>query len=731
MAITKLNFGFLSAGLFVFAFLATPSWLTAQSASPSPATSEPSGDYSVTSSFEIGLRGIEVNGNHEKYRSDLNYKAGVRLFDSSLVIEDHTTKTKLFDRAFFSVSGWGADPSGSFRLNMDRTGIFKLDSNIRRVKYYNNLSNHAPGQWSVVTPTESQHRFNTEHYFGDFDVVVRPESENFRLKLGYSFNDTEGPGAYNIRFRSDEYGVDTLWQSDSHEFRVGTEGKLLGFNLGLNYGHRIFEDRTRYFLNRFSPGNNPLPPPGSSELYEASRRYINDGTVDWVSFNVQRTFARKLDFTGRFIYAESNVDTGEDDLYRGRSNSSGDLILFNQIEVPGEVKRPQTRADIGLTYRITNDFRISNTFNFDQFGIGGSNQFSELVISTTFGGTPRPNSFSDALNSRGTAFRRFTNVVEADYQVRNWLSLNAGYRYTHREVTLWGLTRNNLTGVFSGAVADEHQNTTHSLIAGARIKPSNNWTIFADVEGGQSDSVFTRLGNNDFLNFRVRSVASIRQFAFNLSFITKDNDNPGTSRPVTSSGGFPATETIATAKTRIFSGSIDWTPRQEFSLSAGYTYNHQTARTDIILPVGVPAFPTTRWLLGSSEYYMRDSYFFFDVSAKPIDRVSIFASYRINDDNGQGDRIQTRPEDIITSYPMRFQSPEIRLAIKLTRNIDWNVGYQYFDYRETPVFHPFSFSLISQGPNVFVPQRFDAQNYNAHLPYTSLRIYLGRRAADR
>jgi hypothetical protein len=206
-----------------------------------------------------------------------------------------------------------------------------------------------------------------------------------------------------------------------------------------------------------------------------------------------------------------------------------------------------------------------------------------------------------------------------------------------------------------------------------------------------------------------------------VSLITKDNDNPGTSAPITSSGGFPATETIATTKLRIFSSSIDWTPRPDLSFSGGYTYHYQTGKTDIIVPVGTPIFPSTRFLLGVSEYYVRDSYFFFDVNARPIKRVSLFASYRFNDDGGQGDRVITRPQDIITSYPMTTHMPEVKLAIRLTRNIDWNLGYQYYSYEEIPHFSPFANPLV----------RFPAQNYTAHMPYTSIRIYFGKSAADR
>jgi len=64
---------------------------------------------------------------------------------------------------------------------------------------------------------------------------------------------------------------------------------------------------------------------------------------------------------------------------------------------------------------------------------------------------------------------------------------------------------------------------------------------------------------------------------------------------------------------------------------------------------------------------------------------------------------------LISSYPMSFQSPEARMAIKLNRHLDWNLGYQYYNYHESAIVGP------------------RPQNYHAHLPYTSLRIYIGRK----
>src|SRR5580765_9083955 len=81
-----------------------------QSATPTPASNS---DYSVRSSVEIGYRFRSVDGSDQKFRSDFDYKAGVRAFDSSFLIENNK-KEGLFDSALIMATGWGADPTGMF-----------------------------------------------------------------------------------------------------------------------------------------------------------------------------------------------------------------------------------------------------------------------------------------------------------------------------------------------------------------------------------------------------------------------------------------------------------------------------------------------------------------------------------------------------------------------------------------------------------------------------------------
>src|SRR6187455_3283284 len=96
---TQEKFSLLTFGsilvLIVSTSLVAAQQSSAASSSPTPKKSsdtavtagEDAGDFMVTSSVEIGYRGLSVDGDQNKYRSDLNYKAGPRLFDSSFLLK--------------------------------------------------------------------------------------------------------------------------------------------------------------------------------------------------------------------------------------------------------------------------------------------------------------------------------------------------------------------------------------------------------------------------------------------------------------------------------------------------------------------------------------------------------------------------------------------------------------------------------------------------------------------
>src|SRR5215813_12290576 len=123
-------------GCLVFVSIAA-----AQQPSPTPAqkyantdndapvqAGENAGQYTIISSLEFGYRGLQVVGDLNKYQSDLNYRTGPRLFDSSFLMRSQDGKSGgLFDTVLLTTTGWGADPSGTMRVTVEQPKWYRFD----------------------------------------------------------------------------------------------------------------------------------------------------------------------------------------------------------------------------------------------------------------------------------------------------------------------------------------------------------------------------------------------------------------------------------------------------------------------------------------------------------------------------------------------------------------------------------------------------------------------------
>lgn len=657
----------------------------AQSPSPSP---ESDGRYSVKASTEIGGRWVDVNGNENKFRSDLNFKNGFRVFDSSIVIEDNggPSDYKPFDSALIMASGWGSDPSGFVRANLERTGLYRFDANVRRVGFFNNLNNHATADTKI-----NYHNYNTHRNFGDFDLTVLPENRRIRFRFGASYNISKGPFTFTSR-QSNAFQINGEASTKAYDLRAGADGSLAGFNLSGTYGYRSFSDDTTFAWDGLQEGSNV----DTYDFLFFRRGFPVDGETHFGQLSVQRTFAEKFDFTARVLHSMTTNRFRGDEPSRFYYNSTT-VITTENLNLLGDNSRPQTRADLGITWRITDKFRLSNTFTYDGFNLNGGNLY--LLESTRSGATRRQNNYTT------TRYRRYMNLVEGDYQFNDRVGVNVGYRYTQREFSLAFSQLNLLTTPAVLTVSSEDgENTTNTIIAGTRIKPMKNWAIYGDIEKGKADNVFTRAGNADFTNFRIRSLMRFDKVSANVSYIHKDSDIPTD----TTTGPVPR---ITNSASRTFSATVDWYPIDKVNLSGGYNYLHLTSQATVNF-----ATPLANAL---SEYFVRDNYFFIDASVRPHKRVSFFGSYRWNKDRAFGGRAIPGPNDayVLGGYPFDFKTPEVKATVRLNKYIDWNVGYQYYDYKEEP----------EQNIRWGLP----FQDYSAHMPYMSVRIYLGKGAGDR
>jgi hypothetical protein len=707
----------------------------AQQPSPSPAppktsttapdapveTGEDAGDYTVISSIEFGYRGLSVDGDLNKYKSDLNYKAGPRLFDSSFLLRSREGKGELFETLLASSTGWGADPQGNLRVSVEQPEWYRFDATYRRFKYFRFLNTFANPNW-VFSPanfsvppklTTGEHGYDTRIHLGDFDLTILPKNERIRFNVGYSPERYSGPAFTSYHVGGNEFNLLQELRSRSDDFRVGADGRLGPVNFSFQQGWRRFRDDSTIDLG-VTPGLNLNPTAASLTSFD--RNEPARGSVNYTRLSLQTLIANRLDVTGRVIYSKATQNYSSLESFTGRNwnpritgfppsppGATPNILNLGQYNLTGDTERPSWLGDLGLTFLATDKFRISNTFRVETFDITGAALFSDF-FSVTRGTRTDTVGFDNRDVHTRTDYRKIQNTIEGDYQFNRDYSVHLGYRYANRrvieELSGFNLGANAPTALVPSSFT-EHNNT-HAIIGGFKARPVSDWTLYFDAEHGTADNVFTRIGNYEYTNIRAKSkYKPTTRLSFNLAFIAKNNSNPS------EIAGVSLEDFGVSVKSKIFSSTIDWTATSRFSVSGGYNYHW--INSDAIVDY---FFNSVRHPLGHSLYLVRNNFFFVETVARIAPRATLFAAYRINKDNGQGNRIADptgNPGFLIASYPMSFQSPEARLAIKLHHRLDWNIGYQYYNYNESTIVGP------------------RPENYHAHLPYTSLRLYFGRR----
>lgn len=694
---------------------ASPSPKKSPEAAATQHTAADTGD-TIVGSVEVGYRGLKVDGDLNKFQSDLNYKAGPRLFDSSLFFRSKDGKGEVFDSLMVTASGWGADPFGNLRFSAEKPKLYRFDGNFRRFKYFRFLNNVANPNWifsptsfSVPpNPTTGEHGFNTRTQMGDFDLTLLPKNRLIRFNVGYSPERYSGPAFTNYHVGGNEFMLLSQLRSKADDFRLGADGTLGAVDFSFLQGFRRFRDDS--FINLgATPGINLNP--AVARFTNFVRNEPTRGKVNFTRFSLHTLIAKKLDITGRVIHSNTTSNSVFLESFGSinfNTRITGQLnppnVVNGQYNITGNVERPSWLGDIGLTFLATDKLRLSDTFRVEDFEINGLATFSDAFFATRAPASSSSFVVNGLAANKITKYRKYQNTLEADYQFNDRYAAHAGYRYgsRHIEELISGFSLNSNAPVALVPEEVTEQNHTHALFAGFKARPVQNWTIFFDVERGTADNVFTRIGNYDYTNLRAKSrYAPTRKLSFNLGLITRNNANPS------EIAGVSLQDFGVDVKSRIFTSSVDWAANSRVSFSAGYNYSF--IDSDAVVDY---FYNSIRHPVGHSLYFVRNNFFYVDTVAQLAPRFSLYASYRINRDRGQGSRLADptgTPGTLINSYPMNFQSPEARLAIRLHRRLDWNLGYQYYNYNES--------ALVGPRP----------QNYHAHLPYTSLRVYFGRK----
>jgi len=594
--------------ILALCLLLVPCLLSAQQTKDE--TGRVAGDYTIQQSIEFGGRITGIEGNSSMYNTFVNLHDGPRLLEQTFSMRSMSHTGNLLDDLYIHSYGYGGDPEAGTLIRASKNRWFDFVGNYRRDQNYfdyNLMDNPFNTPGGYVQWNKSPHMMDTRRNMGDFNLTIAPQSA-IRLRLGYSRNVNEGP-SYTTFHEGTELSLYQNFRDRQDQYRIGVDVRIaprtqLSFDQFYDYNKNdtSWSDRNlTYLINAGAAGYKPVDigavyntyygqpcsntPPmitptagvgnvvkaGGCNLYfEYNRFGPQHGTFPTSQLSFTSSYFKKLDITatGSYSSGENKMDT-----YNERANTfiTRTYERAFQFTGPAKVKRISANADIGLTYRINDNWAISNQFHYLNWRIPGAwnsteiacfpNVASGATILTPIG-APNGASTCAGYPTSGTPYH--TSSSGPDVDLYSWVQfhsdkaindtillqwdpnrkfgMHVGGRFGTRTAGYKDLSTDTATyyganvasaaartlGTFTTAtdiVATEEQ-TEQTILVGFNAHPVDAWRVNADFETMYVDTPFTNIAPGHQQKFKLRSAYRMNEwFSVSGSIFALENRN--------------------------------------------------------------------------------------------------------------------------------------------------------------------------------------------------------------
>jgi hypothetical protein len=737
------------------------------------------GNYNIKQSFEFGYRFTDFTGSQATYDTLMNLQQGPRLLDMTVEMRSLNHQGLVFDRLYLSNFGYGGDPNNVSRLRMGKNKWYNFDALFRRdenVWDYSLLANplnpasaftNAPVGFNPIIST-SPHLFNTRRRMGDYNLTLLPQSK-IRLRLGYSRNVNEGPS-----FSTLHQGTEALllqdYRNTVNAYRIGMDFKLLpktniSYDQIFNYykGDTGVTDQNQNFqlptgapvdigISLNSAAGQPcaatfLATGAVNPVCNGFLSYTRNGQVrtsmptEQLSF--QSNYFKNLDLSGRASYTGGDMNVGGyQELLTGRESRTN--LRNNDVFGPAFGRHVATAIDFGATWRVTDKFRVLDTFTFSSFRnpaqFDSSNcQFFSPSLTTV------PNSFnpaaapsitctlpadgamgtpahstssgpdvSQAISSLLLKQDEKTNLFQLEYDVTRKYGARLGYRFRHRAIAgsdfeqiaelfypsnanrgdcalvaaalPTGCTANG-DGSFTfqtplpiAADPSETLINENSGVFGIWARPVDAWRLNFDMELASADNSYTRISPRQWQEYRVRTTYKLANWV-NLSGSVNILEKRNN-----------VSEVNNLQHNRLYGWTAMFEPSDRIAVELGYDYSDDFSQILVCFvstaaPAGIDKCPGSTILSEELSVYANKSHYgYFDVMWKPIRRLTTHVGYNMTSTTGSAlflnPNAPTGPLD--SSYHSPYGGFDYAFAKSWTGKAYWG----YYGYNEDPSLVP-------------------------------------------
>lgn len=478
--------------------------------------------------LELGYRFVDVDGNRDMYRSQINDREGILL--RSLTFSTGTIPGfSLVDSLRVDAFDLGAGPAGRFRLEAGRTGLYRLRLDYRRMEFFSALPAFAnPLLANGIIP--GQHTYDRTRHLLDAEVEILPNGVLSPI-VGYSFNRYEGPARTTYDVGGDEFRLASDLEDTEQEARVGFAFRAGGFSGRVVQGWRQFRETEHLTLAPGEGAGNNIPPvlgtPVTLTDFQRDSRVKTNVPVT-TAFVVGR-FADRIKVSAGYVRANSETEGSETEDLTGNLVSFQISRFFHGLSEPisSRARNEQWRGHGRVEVEIADGFDVSAGYAQRHRELDGFALISSLFLDTlTFSGQDPRN--LERLIEANTALEKTEKVFDASFDARSLgpVALRVGYEQTDQDVRV---TPDPEEIVVPGGQGGDFERRIRTWNASANFSRSG-LTLGADYRRDRADDAIVRIDFIDRDRYRVRAGWSFGdriRLSANGEQVDVSNDKPG------------------------------------------------------------------------------------------------------------------------------------------------------------------------------------------------------------
>ena len=433
--------------------------------------------------IQLGYRFVDVGGNDQEYRTQINDRPGVLL--RSL---DYAAPGSLgfLDTLQITGSDIGAGPAGQFRLLAAQTDVFRLNFTWRETDLYSALPAFAnPFIDSGLVP--GQQTWNRTRNIYDVQLDLLPGKIVSPI-LGYTRNVYDGPGTTTYHVGQNEFQQNDFVESVDQLWRVG-----LGFNwdniqAGFTQGWRQYHwQDVATLVPGAGNGNNTAPvlgqPLTAQTLTNTEYDKVNTPVTNaWLTANL---FGR-LKLIGTFIKADASDETNYVEADMGQFLSFEIARFFGGLAetVDSKARTDYWKASGQAELSVTSNVQVVGGWAENSRKLDGTALIEDLYLDTvTYAGQSTGNLVQE-INAH-TEVDEMDRVYNAGVTARQLgpFSVNAGWSQTQENVTA---TPDASEIVIPGGQGGRYQRVVNTFGGGATFS-QGGLTLTANYHHDEAD----------------------------------------------------------------------------------------------------------------------------------------------------------------------------------------------------------------------------------------------------